>query len=78
MYVLDIPEIYSIDWLIDARFMCFVLLREDELFLGPCWQCLPALVVVQRQGEGGAHSEDQFEMFALLCQRKAKVHALGF
>ena len=47
-------------------------------FLGPCWQCLPALIDVQGQGERGAHSEDQFELFALLCQRKAKVHALGF
>ena len=47
-------------------------------FLGPCWQCLPALVDVQGQRQRGAHSEEQFEMFALLCQRKAKVHALGF
>ena len=39
---------------------------------------LAALVDAQGQGERGAHSEDQFEMFALLCQRKAKVHALGF
>ena len=58
--------------------MRFAFLRENGLFLDPCWQCLPAFVDVQGQGEGGAHSEDQFEMFALLCQRKAKVHALGF
>ena len=44
--------------------------------LGPCL-VFAALVDVQGQGEG-THSEDQFEMFALLCQRKAKVHALGF
>ena len=45
--------------------------------LGPCL-VFAALVDVQGQGKGGAHSEDQFEMFALLCQRKAKVHALCF
>ena len=45
--------------------------------LGPCL-VFAALVDVQGQGKGGAHSEDQFDMFVLLCQRKTKVHALGF
>ena len=44
--------------------------------LGPCL-VFAALVDVQGQGKGAAHSEDQFDMFVLLCQRKTKFHALG-
>ena len=42
-----------------------------------CWQGLLALPGVQGEGEG-AQGENKFELLALLCQRLAEVHALGF